>query len=459
MVKQKGYVSSTLKLQCVWRGYLGKCRALLKRNLDQAAANAITLVDPTAIDIEDVRVLGRRILNAIEEPGLTTFPPPQVLILLRMCSIIINTARGPMGISSYDFINDRTFKDIKTEDMDWFAAAQLLNRAERFMRVIRALAFGPAAKPPRILMIPTDCLNIFVAQTLDPDWTLSVFENMGMGSRFATQLFKWANSVVEVAEKQQIFMIFLASNFPPWLPDMARLQAKMRKIDLDLFITKRCVTVLEENMPKVEDPSVRGFLAKDSKTLSDEIHEYRSSSSSIQRECDKIKKDQSSREKFSKVTFDGKITLVKKDYGDTLKDYDEVSALADEGDAAAVARLKDVRNRYIKAKLVYNEMEAQYKLLVLQCEKNEERRKEEEKMPVEILNSSLKVGELKYLNLLSCAVTKSVLVNAGVKREKDLRYEKLDFFKKSEQEDARTKFEYRKLYYEVENAKIKLTII
>ena len=49
-----------------------------------------------------------------------------------------------MGFSEYNYINARYYGEIDGEDLTWQGAASMLNRAERLIRLIRSMAFGPA---------------------------------------------------------------------------------------------------------------------------------------------------------------------------------------------------------------------------------------------------------------------------------------------------------------------------
>lgn len=56
---------------------------------------------------------------------------------------------------------------------------QYLARSERFLRLVRSLAFGPAARPPRVVQVPDSVVLLNQALSTNPRWNLETFEMMG----------------------------------------------------------------------------------------------------------------------------------------------------------------------------------------------------------------------------------------------------------------------------------------
>ena len=189
MAANKNVGKSALKIQKVIRGHLGRNRAKSKRALDAAAEVARESVDPRALLSSDVRELGRRIQLALEEPETSSFPPDEVLHLIRITTVILQQSRGVMGFSEYNYINARYYGEVDGEDMTWQQAANMLNRAERLIRLVRAMAFGPGEKPPRMIQISPQAQILYASQLSNPRWQLKTFEQIGLGSKFCTQLF------------------------------------------------------------------------------------------------------------------------------------------------------------------------------------------------------------------------------------------------------------------------------
>ena len=124
---------------------------------------------------------------------------------MRITTVILQQSRGIMGFSEYNYINARYYGEIDGEDLTWQGAASMLNRAERLIRLIRSMAFGPGEKPPRMIQISPQAQILYVAQLANPRWKAETFEQIGLGSKFCSQLFNWIISVNEVAERQREF--------------------------------------------------------------------------------------------------------------------------------------------------------------------------------------------------------------------------------------------------------------
>lgn len=120
--------------------------------------------------VEDIKELGKRILYAIEEPSTTDFPPDEVLYLIRLVTMIIQAPRGKLGLVHYDFFDVRSYDEMDGDNLSWLEAAKMVNRAERFMRLIRTMAFGPGAKPPRLVQVPSNANLMYIAQAKNPRW-------------------------------------------------------------------------------------------------------------------------------------------------------------------------------------------------------------------------------------------------------------------------------------------------
>ena len=192
---------------------------------------------------------------ALEEPETTPFPPDEVLHLVRITTVIIQQSRGVMGFSEYNYINARYYGEVDGEDLTWQGAASMLNRAERLIRLIRSMAFGPGEKPPRMIQISPQAQVLYTAQLANPRWKQETFEQIGLGSKFCTQLFNWIISVTEVADRQREFGSFLVSSFPDWLPQMYELEAKSRNCEFTIEIASRCIEKVKETYVKPTIPA------------------------------------------------------------------------------------------------------------------------------------------------------------------------------------------------------------
>lgn len=58
---------------------------------------------------------------------------------------MIQASRGSttgLGLSSYSFFNEKLYEEVDGESMTWLQAGKMVNRSERFMRLVRTLAYG-----------------------------------------------------------------------------------------------------------------------------------------------------------------------------------------------------------------------------------------------------------------------------------------------------------------------------
>lgn len=293
MAQSQSLIKMAVVLQRVWRGVLGRKRAKNKFKLDCAAKQAFEAVDATALVASDVKELGRRITYALDEAATTSLPPDEVLDLIRLAVMVVQAGRGPLGVSSFDALQRRHYSelksatdqqdesagrsnkssaedDLKTDDanassatekrrpdelspqetvlLTWRQAAQILNRSERFIRLVRTVAYGSGAKPPRLVQLPESGNALYAAQQSNALWKLSTFAQMGPGSRICTQLFQWLSSMMEVATRQQEFLALIASAFPDWLPQLQDKQKVARQCALELSYMQTAYKMLDESL-------------------------------------------------------------------------------------------------------------------------------------------------------------------------------------------------------------------
>lgn len=175
---------------------------------------------------------------------MVSYPPDETLHLIRMSMMVMQEARGLFGLSEYSFINARHYAEIDCDGITWYQCAKMLKRSERFIRMVRALAYAPSQKPARIIYIPERVLLLFASQAKNPRWCIETFETMGMGAKLCVQLFQWLGSIVDISLKQQKFLTFLTSKFPDWLPQMVEIQREIRGIEFANAIDLKTMEVL-----------------------------------------------------------------------------------------------------------------------------------------------------------------------------------------------------------------------
>ena len=140
------------KLQQWWRIIRAKKRVHNKRLLDNSARIAFDVVDTSQLFLSDVKELVTRIQMAIIDPEFS-MPPDEVLILIRMVAMLIQEARGLVGLTSYSYMNTRFYGEVDGATLTWEQAMHYIARSERFLRLVRSVAFGPAARPPRLIQV------------------------------------------------------------------------------------------------------------------------------------------------------------------------------------------------------------------------------------------------------------------------------------------------------------------
>ena len=427
MARKQNLVKKSITIQRIWRGVLGVRRALSKRALDRAAKEAFDAVDAKSIVASDVKELARRIIYAIEEPTTTSFPPDEVLHLIRLTVSVVQSARGTLGLADYDFFNARHYDEFEGVQLTWKTAAKMVNRSERFIRLVRALAFGPGAKPPRLVQISNEASLLFASQSKNPAWCIQTFENMGMGSRICCQLFKWITSIIEIATRQQEFLSLIATSFPDWLPKLNDLQKSSRANEFEIELHKKCLQILQDHAASREgDPDYSEILEKEMKYVKRALNDARMNLKDILQETDKLKNDQASREVVALQALERKVEDSNAELNEFAKAFHEAMGLAKKGDRAAQEKISELRHLLTNQRLKASELDAQRKLLELQIESNKVKRKDPAQLTSEILFRTIIAGEAKAAYIIAQVDTRAMLRASGVKHAADLPLHLID---------------------------------
>lgn len=436
MAKNKNIGKAALIIQRYYRGSMGRQRTKSKRQLAASAKAAIASVDARTIFSSDVRDLAKRILFAIEEPLTTSFPPDEVLHLIRITVMIIQAARGLIGVSDYNFINKRSYKEFDGEYLTWMEAGKVVIRSERFLRLVRVLAFGPGAKPPRVIQLPPRAKLLLDAQKDNPRWCLQTFETMGRGNKFATQLFLWVNHIADIATRQVQFLAFIASNFPDWLPKLYEIQSEIRKCEFHIHMTDRCIDTLQGIMEKSKglDPLMDAAMQRDLTILQRNREDFINKKENFLTDECNFKEDQVKKEEFGRAALFNKVCESSERLREAANMYKYLSVKAAEGDKPSEEKLPEARIQLTEKELEMEELKAQLKLLIQQVEKNTGRRKMDFRLPPELRSAAFTAGEAKALNIVAIARMEVFLRDAGVKYAKDLPDDKVLAYKRLEKE-------------------------
>lgn len=444
---------SALIIQRMLRGHLGRMRAKSKRSLDNAAAVARDAVDPRALLASDVRELGRRIAMALEEPETTAFPPDEVLHLVRLATVILQQSRGTMGISSYSYINARYYGEVEGATMTWDESSKMLSRAERMIRLIRTMAFGPGEKPPRLIQISPEAQVLYGAQLSNPRWRVETFENMGMGSKFCKQLFLWIISVIEVSRRQREFDTFLTSSFPDWLPVLYDIQATQRKCEFMKEFHNRSIQKIEENQVRFNDALLSKYMEFDKKEHREKIElEEKEMAEMIEKESS-LCTDQVKREDFAILSMEDRYVQMEEEADEYQREFLEASQLAQTGNTKAQEDLPELRRRVQQHDMSMKSLDAQLRLLKAQCDMNKSRRLESMSLQVEARVKAAAAGEAYANEVLMKAKMKVFLDEQGVRHAEDLEKEHQPLYEGLSQSKVEAHGEYWKIMTKAEEVR------
>lgn len=500
MARKQSLLKMAVVIQRYWRGFLGRRRAKNKISLDTAAKQAFEAVDPLALVASDVKELGRRITYALDEPLSTSLPPDEVLDLIRLAVMVVQAGRGPLGIADYDNLQIRHYQELDGAKLNWRQAGKIMNRSERFIRLVRVVAFGCGAKPPRLIQLSDEGNRLFMAQSNNPYWNIRTFETMGLGSRICCQLFKWLSSMVEVSKRQQEFLSLIATAFPDWLPKLQEQQRVARMCDFELELNRRAFSILDSSLDAVdedniadtgndvkgtdlsnsdsededgeEDPMLESKAAtssrrritgpiaeitqKEMKLLRRALNESRARLRVAISEIDLIKKDQNSREVVALDAMKVRVVEANELLAEMAKQYAVAQELGAEGDRAAVEQCAELKIKLTNQRLKATELEAQAKLLEVQVESNKAKRSDggnASKITPEILRRVIIAGEAKAAYLLASIQCQVMLKNANVKHATDLPFHLFDIYDTLHAKCERLRAESRKRYVEAETEK------
>lgn len=454
MAKKKNLTKNAVTIQRIWRGVLGKRRAASKRDLDKAAKKAFDAVDAQSLVSADVKELAKRIIYAIEEPSTTTFPPDEVLYLIQQTVLIIQSARGYLGLADYDFFHARHYLEVKGDEMDWKQAAKVVNRSETFIRLVRALAFGPGAKPPRLIQLPQAVNALYAAQANNPTWNIHTFQHMGKGSRICVQLFKWLTAMIEVSDRQQQFLSLIATSFPDWLPKLNEMQQSARQCEFEIELNKKAMEVVGlQREKREEDEDYCALLEKESKMLKRLMNDAKSRLKHLVIEMAKLKNDQSTREMVALTTIEERLTESRTELDALATALQETTARAEQGDRAAKEFVQELRLKLTNQKLKNSEMEGQKKLLEIQVESNKAKRRADSRLPSAVLSRVLLAGEAKAAYIIAQLNSQAMIHSAGVRHVSDLPAHLMEIYEPLHTEEDRCRHEARKYYVEAEKAR------
>lgn len=444
IAKGANLAKSAKLLQRVWRGVLGKKRARSKKRLDIAAEIAMQAVDPNVLFASDVKELAKKIQLAIVEPASHTFPPDEVLHLIRLSVMVLQSAKGLLGVTDYSDMNLRFYNEVDGRGLTWQQASMMTMRSERFIRLLRGVAFGSSTRPPRLIQIPSDCNLIYAAQSMNPAWCENTFLTMGAGSKICIQLFRWLNSIIEVAQRQAEFANFITSSFPDWLPKLQGYQRQARQVEMEIIIDDKAHSylgdVLENNSA---DPVYVAELQREMSKLKRITNENRIKHRSLVKQQSDLTLSQASREEFSLLQLSIKVGNVEESVAAATVEYTDLLIAAENKDPAAEVKLPTARMALNHLKLKCAELSSSYKVMQAQCEANDQRRKDPGAMLPEVRVKATTAGEAKAFYIV--AVLKKIVYmrSTGLRYLADYSPAQTKIYEALEKEEQNRKKEAR----------------
>ena len=252
-------------IQKLWRGVLGRRRSHHKRRFERTVALLAESVDGSRISSGDLLDLARRLQHALygTEEG-ATLPPDEVLHLIQMVSQTILHNADNDDIFWLSEISDLRNRSGDTMSMDdpftWLKASRLLARSEKYLRQLRAVAFGPKLKPPRMVNFPANVVNKLEVLSKGPRWGLAFFATIGVGAHCCEQLFKWLTSLKELYDQQNEFISFFTTNFPEWLENFRLLVYHGHQLDIEITYLLKATEFLEAQVLKEGGRSQANFI-------------------------------------------------------------------------------------------------------------------------------------------------------------------------------------------------------
>jgi hypothetical protein len=192
--------------------------------------------------------------------GLPTF---EVLILAGFCRTTSLTNLGEQRLNTVD-----------PENMSWAEAGRLLMRTERYLRLLRRVALGPAAKPPRLVIIPAGVLAQYEAQGHNPRWGPIALASSGRGARCCVQLWHWLEATVALQARQRAFLSLLSATFPEWTPVFTELSFEEQRVKMQIAILATASKCIQKALNEERSQIVIGVLSDELSRLATESEGY-----------------------------------------------------------------------------------------------------------------------------------------------------------------------------------------
>jgi hypothetical protein len=435
------------KIQMIWRGIWGRSRARGKGALDKAARNIRKNVDPRNLFVSDVKELRMRIYFALEKNQPHALPPDEVLYLLRMVTAIIQESTKTTNLGDLTYVNSRTYNNLDGYELTWEDGERLLSRYEKFLRLIRTMAYAPSSVPPCLINVPTRAKLLFTAQSYNRRWCLETFETMGHGAKLCCQLFKWLLSLIEISSLQQEFVSFYSTSYPDWLPRLSQLQRACREVEFKYVLSQKCNAILKDIREQIIDDQIyRSLLGREVARIRREIAQYEEQLDKQGRAIQHAKDAQTQREMEGLATLEGRLKKLEDELVELNKTYHKCAQQAAEGNKAVSYNIPKLREQMNLKQLAIDEMRSQLHMMTIQASQNQLRRQDKGVLPLEIRVKAVTAGESKALVIDAETKSRVLLTSEDVEFAEDLPLPKQRIYKTIKEQESTCLNIYQKLF-------------
>lgn len=405
-----------VRIQRTYRGHRGRQRYQNKILLDETVLEIQKCIDPTMLLSTDVKELAQRIQISVANSMNNPYPPDEVLQLIRLCTMVLQSCSETMGISKLEAGNYRLNIDADGSTMTWRDCAKLLDKSERFLRIVRAMAYAPSAKPPRIVRIPKEVRLLIAAQENNPRWSVDTFEHMGFGSKVCMHLHKWLLEISRIAKFQKDFVALFSASAPKWLPKLYKNRDSWRACELKVLMLQKSVerlrnkkahTNVEEYYKTIMDREI----AKQHTVLRSLVKQK----SDLDDALNKLDVEQSNREDAAFAATAERLDTLNEQHAEVKERYLSVKEKAADGDKFAISQLQKSRLEYTLIQIDRSDAEAKYTELSIKCKQDKAMRKVDSHMSPDLCILWSEAGELKANYIFAEANAEIFLKQHGVR--------------------------------------------
>lgn len=223
--------ASSLQIQRVFRGFLGRRRLNMKREFIKSlydASHSVSLLELKPGDIED---LANLIEDYVRDYTITI--PLSILSVLRGIFYLTNGDSAECVIIS----NEEGYtekKYIYAETSSWNSFRLILRRKGRYLRRLRALVANTCQPNPTKMEITADCCKHIssVYHMISED----EFKGLNRGSRCILQLLKYSKNIFRAYTLQLHFPEYFEPGLPSWFRNIMRIREDYDRSHLNYIV-------------------------------------------------------------------------------------------------------------------------------------------------------------------------------------------------------------------------------